>query len=266
MAEPVEVTPTTSSSESVFFEGDLPTPRRNDFSLDSGFDSDLEDGVLATSPVACSTPCKRRSLISHSMSFDSQHCSPSMSLSRGTESTRTSISKLDIHTRYRRIPSSPVLDKSTVLLQSNIAQASMGHRLSPTVVAVPCKRAKKHPSPSKETLEDLEIAFHKVSWLKVANSKATDPDELGANHDQPSASLRRRDPNRRVLKSQPNGLGSSSTSISNGVATKISSKMDTSPLVPMRPLNTNLANATVSGKIKVRRPPIAELDELDELH
>jgi hypothetical protein len=142
----------------------------------------------------------------------------------------------------------------------------MGQRLSPAVVAVPCKRAKKHPSPSKETLEDLEIALHKVSWLKVANSKATEPDELGANHGQPGASLRRRDPNRRVLKSQPNGLGFS-TSISNGFTVKPSSEMDTSPSVPKRPSDANVANGTgAAAKIKFHRPPVGVLDELDELH
>src|SRR5687768_2346815 len=52
----------------------------NDFGSETGFDSDLEDGMLKHSPVGCSTPKVALSQASSSTSIENSRYSPTKSL------------------------------------------------------------------------------------------------------------------------------------------------------------------------------------------
>lgn len=75
------------------------------------------------------------------------------------------------------------------------------------------KRVKKHPSPSKRTLEDLETAFQRYGQLQRSGADQDELDELARTYASPTPALVFRDPNRMMTERSIIGTSSPSSRI-----------------------------------------------------
>lgn len=239
---------------------------QNDFGVQDGFDSDLEYGTLPESPLGCSTPRLLVGAVCDSVSIGSLQHSPTMSVSAEWGSTPTSVSRLAINAGYlrKRHPNPGPPAEAPGMLK--VSGTYTGKHLSPKPVLAPVqqKRAKKHPSPSKEMLENMEIALHKVARLKVMDARAYEVNELCGTQGQTEGLLKARDPNRLVIRSHAGttAAGSCSSGIGdNGHYTAA----DTSTSRLPRPAQAQRRRLSRAGPMMVRRPVMVGADDTDEL-
>ncbi|PTB68046.1 hypothetical protein BBK36DRAFT_1114556 [Trichoderma citrinoviride] len=164
------------------------------FEAEKGFESNLEDRILSSSPVCASTPrihLHRVQTPTDGVNVD-EHCSKGptqMSLERMTTDSEYSSQEAgsfrkaaDQEVQLRRLP--------------NTDRIAVGFlRDAPSLDACHVKWSKKHPSPSKRDLEELEIAFRCYSELK-RRGIGEEADELAAHYTPSARYLSPRDTNR----------------------------------------------------------------------
>lgn len=179
---------------------DIPPVPTNPFESEIGFENDIEDRILSSTPVGSSTPRARveRYSISSSDHSPTKKYSrlskaqvdlmlDSVTLRLGQE--ELSIAK-PIGLTSLRASQRKLVDPVRRVKQHSITALNMdAHGL---------KRTKKHPSPSKEALEDLEMAFRKYAHLKVSGGNEDELDELASSFISTSSSLAPRDKNRLI--------------------------------------------------------------------
>lgn len=234
------------------------------FDAEIGFESDLEDRILSTIPEGSSTP---RKLASASVS----DCDESLALDH---------SRLNVNQN----PRGTALPQSfSHLATSNTATDSMEKigqkRLNAYDlltgchwvhgIADDCKRVKKHPSPDKHWLEELEAGLEKYKFLKASSAADEELDELADRFVLPS---RRLPPSRCLATRDKNQLMSrfsSSTLDSDSIL--MASSRPTSPPFPKRNSRiTRLAETPTKLQPESRltppfRPADADADNTDEL-
>ncbi|KAF5002294.1 hypothetical protein FDECE_10650 [Fusarium decemcellulare] len=174
-------------------ESAIPPLPRNPFESEKGFDNDIEDRILNSTPVGSSTPRIRvqrasasssdQSLTTQTTKFVHKHVSVRLS---GTsidydkmESARGTRSRLAL------------IDTDNKALVDSVAGARLAwESMAGEVDALGSKRVKKHPSPSKEALETLEVAFRKYTNLRFSGANIDDLDELATSFIATSPSLK----------------------------------------------------------------------------
>ncbi|RDA93557.1 hypothetical protein CP533_6127 [Ophiocordyceps camponoti-saundersi (nom. inval.)] len=134
----------------------------NPFETEPGFDSNLEDSILSTQPVAASTP----RVLSRRSSFD--RSLDESALERGYSDVEINQAMVAVRVgddgngpgRARQVMLRPSASRMTVAQaeSSTGQQSTPAHRVSQIRVS---DKVKKHPSPSKKDLEDLEKAFQR---------------------------------------------------------------------------------------------------------
>ncbi|KAL7923643.1 hypothetical protein ACQKWADRAFT_325796 [Trichoderma austrokoningii] len=165
------------------------------FEAERGFDSNLEEGILSSSPVCASTPrihLHRVQTPTTDDSLDGQ------------------CSKLQTQTSMEKMATDLTVYQSQEVVPLRKASSQSGHvrplpntdrikvglmRDKPSLDASTTKWTKKHPSPSKRDLEELERAFHCYSELK-RRGIGEEADELAAHYTPSSRYLSPRDTNR----------------------------------------------------------------------
>lgn len=168
----------------------------NPFKAEKGFESDLEYRILSTPPEGSSTP---RILIDATFVTDSngspkrvQFASP-QSPGVITRKPKFNLDSLSIQeTKVSAESTARVGQKRLVAPVTYLDHHAIDH--SPD----DCKRMKKHPSPNKQYLENLEAAFQHYHDLKMSGADDDELDELAGSFSSPPRSLGLRDRNRLV--------------------------------------------------------------------
>ncbi|KAM0461126.1 hypothetical protein ACHAPV_004440 [Trichoderma viride] len=165
------------------------------FEAERGFDSNLEDGILSSSPVCASTPRIHLHRVQ----------TPTMD-----DSLDGPWSRLRTQTSLEKMTTDLTVYQSQEAVSLRKASSQSGHvrplpntdrvkvdlmRDKPFLDANTAKWTKKHPSPSKRDLEELEIAFRCYSELK-RHGIGEEADELAAHYNPSSRYLSPRDTNR----------------------------------------------------------------------
>ncbi|KAF4984619.1 hypothetical protein FZEAL_231 [Fusarium zealandicum] len=163
------------------------------FETEKGFDINIEDRILNSSPVGSSTPRVRFETVSASSSDYSPtvktitfaqrkgsllQIDTSLELGQGTliQSGRPKLTIAD-------------LNKEALVDSVNEARKAW-ERIGREANALGPKRVKKHPSPSKEALENLELAFRQYADFEGSEASINDLDELAADFAITSPSLK----------------------------------------------------------------------------
>lgn len=254
----------------VDFEGEIIPPLpSNPFESEKGFDNDIEDRILSTTPVGSSTPRIRVERVSASNSDRS----PTTKRSR---STRVPVGrvlegaavKLERDRLKDALADSPTMGQicqrkmADPVRRLRHSSVSITHNGDPTGL----KRVKKHPSPSKEALEDLEVAFRKYTYLKVSGANQNELDELASSFLSSPPSLTPRDKNRLISNRRL------SVSKIDGLSSPGGRKGHSRPLSSA---SSHLLERSIDNPIRLRgdirlappyRPRIARGDDVDELH
>lgn len=165
------------------------------FHVEEHVDSDLDEGVLQATPLGSSTPrvsprgkssiCSEGTLTAFAM----------RTVPSPTFSEEKLIALVPPSSRACVMPFSPPKRRSDCAA----AGAAVEHDVRPEYGTGQPKRFKKHPSPSKEALEDLEIALQKVTHMNVAEAFVDKLDELSTSLPATCRSLCPRDPNRLMV-------------------------------------------------------------------
>lgn len=172
----------------------------NPFESEEGFDNDIKDRILSTLPVGSSTPRSHLQRLSDP-SFDE-------SVSPKTAKLAKSHPVLSLDIPAPKVASDLLHAKNTETTagRTNTNSAVDAVKRARTncadeaeeIDASGPKRMKKHPSPSKEALADLEKAFRQYSQLQLAGT-ALGLDELATSHVTHTSSFITRDKNRLML-------------------------------------------------------------------
>ncbi|KAM0219629.1 hypothetical protein ACHAPQ_005546 [Fusarium lateritium] len=172
--------------------GALPLPR-SPFETEKGFDNNIEDRFLNCTPVGSSTPRIRVEQASTSSSEYSSTPS-TLSLSQKRLSVNISYPPLGFGTEMLDPGSHSkhmLADPSQEAWVDSITQArQVWERAAGEFNAFDSNRMKKHPSPSKEVLEKLEIEFRQFTDVQVTTTVKHDVNELSTNFMPPSPSSR----------------------------------------------------------------------------
>lgn len=164
------------------------------FEAERGFDSNLEEGILSSSPVCASTPRIHLHRVQTPTTDDSldRQCSKlrtQMSLEKMT--TDSTVYQSEEVVSPRKAPS----QSGHVRPLPNTDRVEVGLlRDKSSLDASTTKWTKKHPSPSKRDLEELEKAFYCYSVLKIRGI-GEEADELAAHYTPSSRYLSPRDSN-----------------------------------------------------------------------
>lgn len=156
-------------------DGEIPTNYSDPFASEPDFDSHLDDSILSLSPSGASTP---RNEVSNLGGFvSSEQHSPTKQIKSSSP-------------QYARLQRRH-LDSKVIPTYGNEQTLVLG------------KRVKKHPSPSKTALEDLEKAFQ--GYNKLQSQILADPqlDELAISFVTPQTALTQRDANQPVGRRGP---------------------------------------------------------------
>ncbi|KAH7262253.1 hypothetical protein BKA59DRAFT_550598 [Fusarium tricinctum] len=170
--------------------GTLPLPC-NPFETEKGFDNNIEDRFLNSTPVGSSTPRIRVEQASTSIS---EYSSTPSTLSLSQKRLSANVNDPPLNSGKEMLGSS---SRSNHMLAEpghgswvdSITQARQAwERAAGELNAFDSNRMKKHPSPSKETLEKLEIEFRHFADVQVTATVKHGADELSANFIAPSPS------------------------------------------------------------------------------
>ncbi|CAM1500892.1 Fc.00g100540.m01.CDS01 [Cosmosporella sp. VM-42] len=251
--------------------GAIPPIPRNPFESEKGFDNDIEDRILSTTPVGSSTPRTRVERVSTS----SSERSPTTRLSRSTKA-QVDLMLDGVALRLgtgELTGAQPMGLAATRANQRTLAdpvrrtrQTSIGTVQGLDVSGL--KRMKKHPSPSKEALEDLKMAFRKYADLKVTGAKQDELDELASSFLSSPLSLTPREKNRfiscRLSASNINELSSP------GGRRCHSRRVSAAAAVPVsrlpRPAENSLKLRAEIRLAPAYRPAFVHANDVDELH
>ncbi|KAF4430947.1 hypothetical protein F53441_13932 [Fusarium austroafricanum] len=158
-----------------------PSPlARNPFESEKGFDNNIEDRFLNSTPVGSSTPRIRVERPSTPSSESSSEAGsmdlPHRRFSEKLSSLSTSETE---HLVQSHRPRYRLVGPGKGSLIDSVTQARQGwEREAGGMVTTGSNRMKKHPSPSKEALEKLEIQFQQYTHLHVTETVTQDMDEL----------------------------------------------------------------------------------------
>ncbi|KPM46161.1 hypothetical protein AK830_g396 [Neonectria ditissima] len=270
-------TPTTFESRLKMEAGNdsdsIPPVPRNPFDSEKGFDNDIEDRILSTPPVGSSTPRIRVEKIStfspdesptmrnlrYSQSLaDSLLGGVTLGLGREGLMQARPLELIAMKASERKLVDPVARTRNDLIEMGPDTDRGMSNR-----------GVKKHPSPSKEALEDLEMAFRKYTKLKISGVNANEVDELASSFISITPpSLTPRDKNRlisnRLSASNIQDLVSPSTR--RGHHRHLSS----SPAVPVYRIPHAVESIRkLHGEIRLvppYRPVGIEGDDVDELH
>ncbi|KAK1247770.1 hypothetical protein MKX07_000658 [Trichoderma sp. CBMAI-0711] len=164
------------------------------FEGEKGFESNLEDRILSSSPVCASTPRINLHRVQTPTAGDgvNEHCSK-MQAQMSLEKMTTDLS---VYPSQDAVHLGKALDQEAHLRPlPNTDRIAVGFlRDAPSLEAGHPKWSKKHPSPSKRDLEELEIAFRCYSELK-RRGIGEEADELAAHYTPSARYLSPRDTN-----------------------------------------------------------------------
>ncbi|KAF4969268.1 hypothetical protein FSARC_3474 [Fusarium sarcochroum] len=153
----------------------------NPFESEKEFDNNIEDRFLISTPVGSSTPRIRVERTSTS----SSEYSPTVS---ATNLAHKQVS-MKLGSPPLRFGRGGLIRKGTWI--DSVTEARQAWEKSAgDFDAFGSNRMKKHPSPSKEVLENLEMAFRQYTHLKVSGAKKYDLDELTTGFMVASPSLK----------------------------------------------------------------------------
>ncbi|KAL7948918.1 hypothetical protein V8C42DRAFT_362437 [Trichoderma barbatum] len=173
------------------------------FEAERGFENNLEDRILSSSPVCASTPRihlhrAQTPTLEDSLGEQCSKLPTQISLEKMTTDltvyqSQEAISFGKFPEQSEQMRSLPNTDRITVGLI----------RDGPSLDSCNAKWTKKHPSPSKRDLEELEIAFRCYSELK-RRGIGEEADELAAHYTPSARYLSPRDTNR-LMKTREEG-------------------------------------------------------------
>ncbi|KAH6609680.1 hypothetical protein Trco_003026 [Trichoderma cornu-damae] len=178
------------------------------FEAEGGFENNLEDRILSSSPVCASTPRIHLHRVETPTLEDTldEQCSKlptQMSLEKMT--TDLTVYQSQEAVSFRKMPT----QSGQMRPLPNTDRISVGFmRDGPSLDACNAKWTKKHPSPSKRDLEELEIAFRCYSELK-RRGIGEEADELAAHYTPSARYLSPRDTNR-LIRTREEGAKSTS--------------------------------------------------------
>ncbi|KAL6921771.1 hypothetical protein FSHL1_005739 [Fusarium sambucinum] len=183
-------------------EGGLLVLSRSPFESEKEFDNNIEDRFLNSTPVGSSTP----RITVERASVSSDECistADSMSPSRRRLANKLSYPPLNFNKE------TPALDSPSGFNVGNPSEGAAADSASQSrrawdqtttgFTSFCIKRTKKHPSPSKETLEDLERELRWYAHDQASRAGGDCPDEVNAGHVDKSPSLRPCERNRLSL-------------------------------------------------------------------
>ncbi|KAI8725141.1 hypothetical protein NCS52_00084400 [Fusarium sp. LHS14.1] len=170
----------------------IPPLPRNPFESEKEFDDNIKDRILNTTPVGSSTPRIRVERISASSSDQSPTLQAPKLIQKQTSlrPAGTSLSHGQRELVGTHHPKLARPDSGRRTLVESVNEARKGWEKAMGTDAFGSKRVKKHPSPSKEALESLEMAFRKYTDLKVSGASIDDLDELATSFMSTSPSLK----------------------------------------------------------------------------
>ena len=143
------------------------------FESEMGFDDGLEDSILSTTPIGSSTPRIEIHRISAS-TFNSRQSGRAglVPVQGGVEvSSEHGTVSLELGTQQGKLT-------NKIQLSPDGCRNAFFGTASPEEDVPFWQRFKKHPSPSKRALEDLEAAFRWYSYLKIHGHDPEEQDEL----------------------------------------------------------------------------------------
>jgi hypothetical protein len=158
---------------------------RSPFDSEKEFDSNIEDRFLNSTPVGSSTPriiVKRASAScdGHSSTIDS--ISPSQR-QLGVKLSKTPLQPDRGNSSSNNLDRRPIADPSEVALIDSVSQARRAWERSTRGFATfGTKRTKKHPSPSKEVLEDLEKELRQYAHEQASGTGKHGFNELNVGY------------------------------------------------------------------------------------
>ncbi|KAH7149496.1 hypothetical protein B0J13DRAFT_606621 [Dactylonectria estremocensis] len=261
-------TPTSFESrlkKEVGHESDIiPPVPRNPFESEEGFDTDIEDRVLSTPPVGSSTPRIRVERVSTFSPKEIPTARTRKASFLQVDSTMGGFTGLEREELMQAQPLELIVMRACD--RRLVGPVARPHpnviQTAPKIEIAGSNRVKKHPSPSKEALEDLEVAFRKYTRLKSAGVYSEDVDELASSFVSSSPSLTQRDKNRlisnRLSASKIEDLASPS-------ACRSHNRPLSSSAIPRQSDNQR----KICGEKRLAphfRPADAERDDVDELH
>lgn len=239
------------------------------FDSEQGFDNDIEEGILCATPVGSSTP---RIHVHRSRRASPD---PIANLDWAKEGYVTIFPNRDELTTYRarfeftharalEITTISINDKKSISIPRQSAYSRSKSMREPNRKAL--QWTKKHPSPSKEVLEDLETAFRKYADLKVAATLHDEPNELAESCISFAASLALRDANQII----PNGHSTSKNiQLTNPTPLKWPQSTPSSSVVGLSQgpcLGDKGLRLYPKPRLAPRyRPNLAQADDIDEL-
>ncbi|KAM5361581.1 hypothetical protein ACJZ2D_013026 [Fusarium nematophilum] len=171
----------------------IPPVPGNPFESEKGFDIDIEDRILNSTPVGCSTPRIRVERDSAS-SFDQ---SPTTKATRSAQEesglklsgASSDLGRTDSARGHRLKLNLPGTGRSALVDKVDEARRGWEDAAGGFDAFEP-KRVKKHPSPSKEALENLEVEFRKYTRLRVPDAAFNEVDELSPSFPTTSPSAK----------------------------------------------------------------------------
>lgn len=176
----------------------------NPFEAERGFESNLEDRILSSSPVCASTPrvhLHRVQTPALEDTLDEQCSKLPTQLSPEKVTTDLTVYQSQEAVSFKKTPN----QSAQIRPLSDTDRVGVGSiREGPPLDAPDRKWTKKHPSPSKRDLEQLEVALHCYSELKKRGI-GEEADELAAHYTPSSRYLSPRDSNR-MMRTREEGV------------------------------------------------------------
>jgi hypothetical protein len=183
-------------------EGGLLALPRSPFESEKEFDNNIEDRFLNSTPVGSSTP---RIIVERASTSSGEYNSTadSTSPSQRRLSRKLNHPPLDFDRRDSDPNSHPRPDVSNPNAGDSIDSVSQARRAwersTRGFTSFGTKRTKKHPSPSKEALEDLERELRQYAHDQASGVGGHDADEANAGYINQSPSLKPCERNRLSL-------------------------------------------------------------------
>ncbi|KAJ4125092.1 hypothetical protein NW768_009434 [Fusarium equiseti] len=158
---------------------------RSPFDSEKEFDSNVEDRFLNSTPVGSSTPriiIERESASSDEYSPTIDDISPSQRR-LGVKLSQTSLQSDRGNSSPNNLDRPPIVDPSEAALIDSVSQARRAwERSTRGFASFGTKRTKKHPSPSKEVLEDLERELRQYAHEQASRAGRHGLNELNVGY------------------------------------------------------------------------------------
>ncbi|KAI5462514.1 hypothetical protein BGZ63DRAFT_403733 [Mariannaea sp. PMI_226] len=234
------------------------------FESEKDFDRNIEDRILSIMPVGSSTPRVRVDRVSKLSIDDSPSTQVNVAVKSMLDSVTTKVATEELRkarllslTNVNAIEAKPI--DITVSTRPGVERQS--------AVNARHRGTKKHPSPNKEVLEDLEQAFRNYACLSASDLKPDEIDELAASFFTMTSPLYSCD------KNQPTSTRLSASYIEDAVRPTICKRHR------LRSLSHSIQIARISGQarrsfklrgdIRIAAPcrrSGSYSDDIDELH